>query len=543
MINKSENWLADILGRGYQKFIAPENCRWVGEFIGETWRLWRQGSWVFLQCPTYSGKTTFVKGFTNISVCNTLILTNRRANRDQILRDLGVCGNLMFSNFDVKSYQSVELDVSYTPEYLDRYQYIVCDEAHYFYESSLLSPRVNLMLEKLFATKKAIKIMMSATSVQIFEYIKRSLHYRLDNAYASSGLLKYEMAGSNLNLREIVKVDSLDDIVYKIKNTDYRWLVFADSISSGKELTKKIGRDAFFLDSESVESDPKAKNVYEELISNERFSPRVLVTTPLLDNGVNLKDRALKGIVITSDSSIELVQMAGRKRSLDADDKVSIYLTIPIYRKICGRQRKLLQLKEAFQLYHDELLYSPYPNSVHMENTAAGNAYRQAVYYNHATRKYGFNWIGLQYLNDSIAELEVLKNAEDVFEVKKAWLLGAEPPVKKGTPQVAMRETKVQRLLEVLLPYRGQQFLLRSAEWKEFCWEYSKAYWRIFGMDRTNSHRANRSLAFDKINATLKKQRVPVTLTKMRVNGKSAAVLLFSAAEKISVVNEEKDKK
>ena len=38
--------------------------------------------------------------------------------------------------------------------------------------------------------------------------------------------------------------------------------------------------------------------VFNEIVQNERFECRMLFTTKVLDNGVNLKDKAIKHIIV-----------------------------------------------------------------------------------------------------------------------------------------------------------------------------------------------------------------------------------------------------
>nr|WP_312577719.1 DEAD/DEAH box helicase family protein [Sedimentibacter sp.] len=64
---------------------------------------------------------------------------------------------------------------------------------------------------------------------------------------------------------------------------------------------------------------------YAELIKNQKFEKTVLVTTSVLDNGINLKDDLLKNIVIMTSDKTSFLQMLGRIR-LNDGKKINMYI-------------------------------------------------------------------------------------------------------------------------------------------------------------------------------------------------------------------------
>lgn len=57
-----------------------------------------------------------------------------------------------------------------------------------------------------------------------------------------------------------------------------------------------------------------SKKVYDEIITNKKFKCPVLITTSVLDNGVNIEDSAVKHVVISATSKTTFLQMLGRVR-------------------------------------------------------------------------------------------------------------------------------------------------------------------------------------------------------------------------------------
>lgn len=76
-----------------------------------------------------------------------------------------------------------------------------------------------------------------------------------------------------------------------------KWLIFVSSIQRGKALQQRIkketGRKAVFLSSEN-----KADKRWKTLSTEERYDEDVLITTKVLDNGVNISDKGVRHIVI-----------------------------------------------------------------------------------------------------------------------------------------------------------------------------------------------------------------------------------------------------
>ena len=134
-----------------------------------------------------------------------------------------------------------------------------------------------------------------------------------------------------LTISEICVYDKLEQLVEEIKsNPKERWLVFVSSKSDGQtfsELCSNEDISNIFLTRESKDSKGNSKEyeIYKQIIEEEKFSVRVLISTSVLDNGVNLKDSSIKHVVIDMLDQAEFTQMLGRVRML-GDDKLNLYI-------------------------------------------------------------------------------------------------------------------------------------------------------------------------------------------------------------------------
>ena len=124
---------------------------------------------------------------------------------------------------------------------------------------------------------------------------------------------------------------------------DEKWLIFTDSKEEGNYLKEKLIDIAFDKDIPLTLTSGLAETTFitsssrkmkglresqtlEDIIKQERFKQRVVITTRVLDNGVNIKDPQLKHIVIDAYEKTEFLQMLGRKRRVNEEDRILLYI-------------------------------------------------------------------------------------------------------------------------------------------------------------------------------------------------------------------------
>ena len=113
-----------------------------------------------------------------------------------------------------------------------------------------------------------------------------------------------------------------------------KWLIFVKSKAIGKSMQKALVKagypDTIFIDSGSKyrKKTTPEKKAWDQIAQEEKFSQKILITTEVLDNGVNIKDTNLRHIVIQDMEQTTFLQMLGRKRFLNEDEteKTFVYL-------------------------------------------------------------------------------------------------------------------------------------------------------------------------------------------------------------------------
>ena len=115
-----------------------------------------------------------------------------------------------------------------------------------------------------------------------------------------------------------------------------KWIIFVSSKAKGEKLKayfeeKKIECVLITAETKSHKSSlthkpPKDYEVYQSIINKEKSPVRVTITTAVLDNGVNLKDSQLKHVAVLEMNPTTFLQMLGRKRLEESNEKFNLYL-------------------------------------------------------------------------------------------------------------------------------------------------------------------------------------------------------------------------
>lgn len=370
----------------------------IADEIGEKYKEWGMGDCIFISSPTGSGKTFFILNvllpFLRKNNQKILYLVNRRILKQQIEKEIEELQYKMegiSSAIKVTTYQNIERSVCYG-EYDEKrsdtykgfaqngiytkYSCVVCDECHYFLADSNYNANTGLsfrLVQELFYDK--MRIFMSATIVSIQTYIKRDNWKRytiegkpictpyygfcpqhemyVDWVYKEYG----DQIEKDYGYLEVGIVSNKSEIVELISNKKNKgkWLVFVDSIDFGeklKEELKQLGipdNEITFVTS-GYRYDEEGLGEVKHITDREMQSVRILISTAVLDNGINLKDINLRNMVIMADTEAEFIQMLGRKR--EDGKRLNLYIYKYDKNTFVGRQR---QVKKQLKIIFDYL--------------------------------------------------------------------------------------------------------------------------------------------------------------------------------------------
>lgn len=224
----------------------------------------------------------------------------------------------------VWTYQKIEYWQQRKPEWvkkwLDSYAYIVCDEAHYFFSDSDFNHTTELSfqcIERLVPEK--VVIYMSATGRLLFDKWEEDGTIQPDRYYYIPRNYDH-ISEVYFFYRDVERQDILDHLPAGEKA-----VVFVTKRDTLVEMKKKYGDSASYYCSKNHKDGPMDK--LEDCINPDgTLRKRILFTTTALYNGVDIKDHALRHLIIEQWEPIEVIQEIGRKRPLDATDTCKLYL-------------------------------------------------------------------------------------------------------------------------------------------------------------------------------------------------------------------------
>lgn len=330
---------------------APaEKERWpyASELIGDAFQHWENGR-VLLDMGTGRGKNEFIikrlvswridEMLTNMIIGRVLCLCPLKTLHAEMLQrrteaaiaeadgepmEIVMTYDMLYeSMLEVQTYQHIETKYRNDPaslkKYLARFKYIVADECHYFTDFSSYGINTYLSLEVLQkAEADHVVIYMSATGEETYKLLEETAktpEYRIYQLPQDYRHIKQKYFYSRENL--VMMLKSLPE--------DEKAVIF---VSSGEDLLRMketFGDTAAYYCSDNNPKYGKKFNELTECIKDRELQKRFLFTTKAFGIGTEIKDRTVKHLYIDQWKPTDIIQSAGRKRPLDADDTCTVY--------------------------------------------------------------------------------------------------------------------------------------------------------------------------------------------------------------------------
>lgn len=300
---------------------------------------------------TGAGKTYFIKNtmkyFAIENNKRVLVLFPRDAIKEQTKKDLGQVGeietysDIAYKHYiQVMNYQSLMNRIKEDEDYLDKFDYIVCDEAHYFVNDSW-NNKTQDELEAIL-NSKTTKIYMTAT-YKAFVKLFESRNIKYETLYKQYGI-DFNLHSMSKNIRNIYTTTSRDRYLAFIQQRENKVLSIHSTIQSAYESTL-ILKDSAFICSESRKDYSKHidKDTLEYLNKNKKFDKRILCATSVIESGVDIIDSQLDLIGLDGYFTEEtILQGIGRKRFTTDEDVLDILILEP-NRKSIGTRIGILE--------------------------------------------------------------------------------------------------------------------------------------------------------------------------------------------------------
>lgn len=305
----------------------------ITECIQQDFKEWQRGDIITISAGTGKGKSHFIKNtlydYAKSNEKRILFFLHRTNTLEQFEAELAA--ERKDDVIELITYQSFEKAIICQNQLdLWMYEFIICDEYHYFGNDSSFNKYTDLSLNEIIeGTDEIIVVLMSATNEFINEYLQTRKSIT-PKEYVLPANYDY------LKPIEFYEDDQLiiDGLKKRVENRE-KALIFIESANDCYELYKQFEEHSMFI---CGKSHSKYKYVDEEkreqLLKNQRFDDLFLFTTQTLDAGVNIIDDDLHFIIVDIADPDVLVQCVGRKRIRDTE---SDYVHLVVKNRSNGR--------------------------------------------------------------------------------------------------------------------------------------------------------------------------------------------------------------
>lgn len=315
--------------------MANGKQKWVSTLIGEKYKKWKN-EFVVLDCGTGCGKTYFciniLGRYAQYEQKSILYLCNRKKLLKEVLgcvKQQNLTGTIR-----VETYQAMQKKILNKIE-IPNYDYIIADECHYFTTDAKFNGYTDVSYDYLMKQKQSVVIWVSATAKIFFRWLKDKNKVKKRNIYCIDKDYSYIKRLYFYQKEELIAI--IDDVLEN--HPDDKIVVFCNSADRMYEMHRVYGDKAnYFCSSTSKNKklkkicgyDEKTKTIEDCIVEdpdgNSTFKKRILFTTTVLDNGINLKDHKIKHVFSEIFDIDSMIQSLGRKRALNQNDTCTFYV-------------------------------------------------------------------------------------------------------------------------------------------------------------------------------------------------------------------------
>lgn len=325
----------------------------VSEAITD-YKQWTEGDIITITAGTGVGKSYFIKNnlYTHAKKNNRkiLMLVHRLNCRDQFLHEVEKEGKSDI--LTIGTYQAIEQNalrgvVSNNVNPAD-YDYVVCDEFHYFMSDASFNQTTDLSLSAILDASNSVRIFMSATG----DYVERYLqNYRKKEIVSYRLPISFDFIESLTFYSQQKTIEHYIELAIK-KNE--KAIFFMDSAKRAYDLHRRYREHSMFNCSASNKLFRHVnKEKLDSMLVNERFEDLILFTTTALDTGVNIHDKELNNIVCDVRDIRTMTQCIGRKRLQDKDDYIHLVVKSRHNQQLGGDIKNLTKEMEMVDFFKE----------------------------------------------------------------------------------------------------------------------------------------------------------------------------------------------
>lgn len=221
------------------------------------------------------------------------------------------------------------------------YGFVVLDESHFFLSDSNFNPFTEEILHKIITSfSNTRRIYLTATPQEcmheIWRYENEIIPYQLHSP-SFMRVFYMEENYSYLIPYFFAHQNELIDIISS--RSDESWLIFVREKIFGNALRDKLLQVISDIP-EVITANTKDSKIYNALLSKEKMPAKIIITTKVLDVGVNIKTSDLNVVLFEGPDIVEAKQMIGRKR-VGEGERLKVYFHTPNVSTLKKRAQKL----------------------------------------------------------------------------------------------------------------------------------------------------------------------------------------------------------
>lgn len=302
---------------------------------------WKDGDIITIKAGTGAGKSHFIKHIVYAHAKHKgkkiLMLIHRKNCVDQFQAEIEK--DKKTDVIDIVTYQSIEAKYKSKKIFdFSEYQYIVCDEFHYFMSDAAFNKYTDISLNRILEQTNKVRIFMSATGDHMKNYIR---NYKKLETIDHEVPIEFNFIKS---LTFFNKVDTLEAFMNEAIEKKEKGIFFIQSAKDAYELWNKYKDYALFNCSKN-NKDGYYKYVDKEkinaMLKEEKFHDLILITTTCMDAGVNINDENVQHIVCDVTDIGTLVQCIGRKRLQNKNDGIHLHIKTITNQQLGGMKTQL----------------------------------------------------------------------------------------------------------------------------------------------------------------------------------------------------------
>lgn len=287
---------------------------YFADLISDNYLTWCGSRRIILDGGTGSGKSTFT---INVLIPHyvlqeksVLYLCNRINLYNQVEKKL----KQYKKNVTILTYQALQKQIR--RGFYKHFDLIICDECHYFYLDAKFNGYTDIAYNYVM-NQTGVVIFMSATADSFFADLVESGVVSSEDVYRIPKIYDYVEKVYTYQKSDLTHI--IDNIL--ADNDFEKILVFVNSMNRLVEMHDYYGNDADYMCSRSQQCNFATR----DCINNCQFQKRILFTTKVLDNGVDIIDDDVSHIISELFDIDSTLQAIGRKRPIDYFDTCNFY--------------------------------------------------------------------------------------------------------------------------------------------------------------------------------------------------------------------------